>query len=243
MNKVYLVISLILVTATMCLAQTGSSADRMTVASGTAIDAQLQKNLDASKANVGDEVVLKVAKSIKQNGEVVIPKGTALIGRVTEVTRRTKENSSSRIGIVFDRIEKNGISAPFSASIVSIVNASAQAAAGDAFMADTSGSMQTSGSVSRGGSGGGLLGGVGGTVGGVVNTATQTAGVVSNTAIQGAGAATGTVGRTLSGVQISNSVSGNVSSSTTFSSPNKNVRIEKGATFNLRVASAVDRQE
>lgn len=243
MNKVYLVISLILASVTMCLAQTGFSADRASLASGTAIDAQLQKNLDASKANVGDEVVLKVSKSIKQNGEVVIPKGTSLIGRVTEVTRRTKDNSSSRLGIVFDRIEKNGLSAPFSASIVSIVNASAQAAAGDTFMADTTGSAQTSGSISDGGSGGGLLGGVGSTVGGVVNTATQTVGTVSNTAIQGANSATGTVGRTLSGVQISNSASGSASSSATLSSPNKNVRVEKGATFNLRVNAGVSRQE
>ncbi len=251
MNKIYLIISIVLACSILGFGQMekgkkaplADSGDRVSLMSGTNLDAQLQKTVDVNNAKVGDEVVLKITKSIKQNGEVVIPKGTELIGRVTEVQRRTKENSTSKLGMVFDRIQGRALSAPFSASIVSITNVAAQTAAGDSLMMDTSGSSQTSGSVSRGSSGGGLLGGVGGTVGGLVDTTTRTVGTVSNTATQTAGSATRTVGRTLAGIQISNSASGSASSSSTLSSMNKNVRVEKGATFNLRVDGQVARQE
>jgi hypothetical protein len=251
MNKVYLIVSIILTCTLLGVGQTAKgkkapladSGDRVSLMSGTNLDAQLQKTIDVNNAKVGDEVILKVTKSIKQNGEVVIPKGTELVGRVTEVQRRTKQNSTSKLGMLFDRIQGRDLSAPFSASIVSITNVAAQTAVGDSLMADTSGSSQTSGGVSRGSSGGGLLGGVGSTVGGLVNTTTQTVGTVTNTAAQTAGTATGTVGRTLNGIQISSSATGSASSSSTLSSTNKNVRVEKGATFNLRVDGQVARQE
>ncbi len=62
--------------------------------------------------------------------------------------------------MVFDRIQGRELSAPFSASIVSISNIATQVGMADSLMTDTSASSETSGGVSRGGSGGGLLGGV-----------------------------------------------------------------------------------
>ena len=61
------------------------------LAAGTAVDAQLVQNLDVKKAKVGDQVLLKVVRSVKQNGQTIIPKGANLVGRVTEVQQRTKE--------------------------------------------------------------------------------------------------------------------------------------------------------
>lgn len=255
MNKVYLGISIVLLCTVLGFGQKDTrktaplaDSDRresgFVLSSGTSIEAQLQKTVDVNNAKVGDDVILKVTKSIKQNGEVVVPKGTMLIGRITEVQKRTKESATSRLGIIFDRVQGKGLSGPFSASIVSITSAAARSAVGDSLVADTSATSQSSGSVSRGGSGGGgLLGGVGNTVGGLVNTTAQTTGSVTNTVTQTANAATGSVGRTLSGIQISGSASGSANSSTTLSSGNKNIRVEKGATFNLRADGQAARQE
>jgi hypothetical protein len=251
MNKIYLAISIIFACAILSFGQMdkskkaplSGSGDSIALMSGTSLDAQLQKTVDVNNARVGDQVVLKVSKSIKQNGEVVIPKGTQLIGRVTEVQRRTKENSMSRLGMVFDQIQGKDLAAPFSASIVSITSVAARTAVGDSLMTDTSGASQTSGGVSRSRSGGGLLGGVGSTVGGLTNTATETLGTVTNTTAQTAGTATGAVGRSLNGIQISSSTSGSANVSSTLSSTNKNLRVEKGATFNLRVSGQAARQE
>ncbi len=253
MNKVYLGISLMLICTMMCFGQIDKNKksstaasdrpDSISLMSGASLEAELQKTVDVNKAKVGDEIVLKVTKSIKQSGEVVIPKGSTLLGRVTEVQRKTKQNSESRLGMIFDRIQGKSLSAPFSASVVSITDAAANVGNGDSVMSDVSGSSRTSGSASGGSSGGGLLGGVGSTVGGLVNTTTQTAGMATNTVVQTAGTASGTIGRTINGIHISNSVNASADSSTTLYSNNKNVRIEKGATFNLKVSNKADRQE
>ena len=247
MNKFYLILSIILAAAIAGVGQTSTSAQSssstasmiepgqvFSAAASTAIDAQLQKSIDVKNAKVGDEVVLRTTKSIKQNGETVIPKGTSLIGRVTEVQRRSKDNGTSKLGMVFDRIEGKNLAAPITASITSITGVQAANSVGDVFSSSASGSSQTS--ASGGSSSGGLLGGVGSTLGGVTNTV----GGVANTAVQTvggvadiAGRTTGTLGETLNGLQISNSVSGSASGSTTLSTTNKNLRVEKGSTFRV----------
>ena len=218
------------------------------IAAGTNLEAQLESMLDVKKNKVGDEVILKTTKAIKQNGETVVPKGSKLIGRITEVKQKTKDNATSRIGMVFDRLQGKELDMPINASIVSVATAQLNAAAGDLFSTDLSGSSSTSGSASAGGrpsrgGGGGLLGGVGSTVGGVVNTTTSTvgqvAGTATNTVGNTVGHTTGTLGRTVNGLQISQSASGTASSSSTISARGKDVKIEKGATFNLRLDGSV----
>lgn len=216
--------------------------DDVLLQSGTSIEAQLQQTLDVKKAAVGDEVVLKTTKTIKQNGEVVVAKGSQLIGRVTEVQQKTKNNAQSKLGVVFDRIEGKNLSAPISATIVSITQANANTGISDTLNSDISGSSSNSGSVSRtnSGGGGGLLGGVSNTVGGVVNTTTGTVGGVTNTAGQTLGGATQSLGRTLNGIQLSQSSSTTANGATTLSTQNKNLRVEKGVMFQLRLNESVE---
>jgi hypothetical protein len=253
MKRVIFAGSLVLLLSIFSFAQESGSSratsnGRLQLDPGSSIQAELQNDVDVKRSKVGDQVVLKTTKAIKRGRETVIPKGTNLIGRITEVQQRTKGNASSKIGMVFDRIEGKNLSAPISASIVSITNAQAAAGVGDTLDAGLSGSTSTSSSVSggQGGSaGGGLLGGVtntvGGvagtatnTVGGVTNTAVQTVGGVTNTAGQTVGSTTSTLGRTLSGIQISQSISGSAQGSTTLSSADRNIKLEKGVMFQLQ---------
>lgn len=227
------------------------------LASGTTINGELQNTLDVKKAKVGDQVVLKTTKAIKQNGQTIVPKGTQLLGRVTDVAQKTKSNGGSRLGMVFDRIEGKELSAPISASITSITSLAANSSIGDT-SADLFGSSSTSATAMRsgnsggggllgGGGGGGLIGGVTNTVGsttggltntagGVLNTTTQTVGGVTNTAGRTLGNTTGSVFRTVDGIQISNSVSGSVQSGTTLSAAGKDIRLDKGTNFQLQLS-------
>lgn len=233
--------------------QNGDSGRTISLDSATNVAAQLQSTLDVKRAQVGDEVILKTTKAIKQNGETIIPKGSNLIGHVTEVQQRTKGNAMSKLGLVFDRVEGKNLSADVVATVVSITNVQAANNLGDTLGTDVMGSSSTStrgsarsssggGLLGGGSGGGGLLGGVGNTagglvggvtqtVGGVANTATQTVGGVTNTATQTLGGTTNVVGQTINGITISQSASG----STTLSSQNKNVKLEKGVTFNLQL--------
>ena len=200
------------------------------------VQAQLQNTLDVKNARVGDEVILKTTQAIKRNGQVVVAKGSQLIGHVTEVQQRAKNGTPSRLGLVFDSLKNGGTVTPISASILSITNAAAAASAGDALDSGLSGSSSTGTRTSSGGSGGGgLLGGVTNTVGGVLNSTSQTVGGVTDTVGQTVGGATSTVGQTINGLQISTSASGSAQSSTTLSSQNNNVHLDKGVTFNLSV--------
>ena len=208
--------------------------------SGTSIEGQLQQTLDVRRASVGDEVVLTTTKTIKQNGQTVVQKGTRLVGRVTEVQQKTKENTQSKLGVIFERIEGRNLSAPISATIVSITRADAGATLGDTLGSDISGGSTNSGRVSRNSSGGGLLGGVTNTVGGALNTTTNTVGGVTNSVNQTLGGTTNTVGKTLNGVRLSQSTDAAVSGATTLSTQNKNLRIEKGVTFQLRLNQSVE---
>jgi hypothetical protein len=208
--------------------------------SGTSIEAQLQQTLDVKKTSVGDEVVLTTTRAIKRNGRTVVQKGARLVGRVTEVQQKTKDNAQARLGVIFERLEGKNLSAPISASIVSITRASANATVGETLDTDLSGSSNGSGGVSRTSPGGGLLGGVTNTVGGVVNTATGTVGGVTNGAAKTVGGTTQSLGQTLNGIRLTQSSSAAANGSTMLSTGGKNLRIEKGVMFQLRLNESIE---
>ncbi|MFN6962176.1 MAG: hypothetical protein ACK4S4_00245 [Pyrinomonadaceae bacterium] len=215
-----------------------------TLNGAASIQAVLQQQLDVRTAQVGDEVILKATKTVKQDGQVVINKGATLVGRITEVQRKAEGAAGSKIALVFDRLQNGDVATPVTASIVSIVDTRSAASVGDTVMSDVSATSRTSGSAGSGSGGGGLLGGVGGvvsgvgsTVNGAANTAVGTVGGVVDTTAQTAGGVTSGAVRTINGLQISSSASGSANGSTTISSRDKNVKLEKGVTFNLLLNS------
>ena len=75
------------------------------LAAGTAISAELDKSLDSKKAKAGEAVTARTTEAIKEDGKVVIPKGTKLTGRVVRASARSKGDSDSTLGLQFDRAE------------------------------------------------------------------------------------------------------------------------------------------
>jgi hypothetical protein len=237
-------------------ARQGNKSGDVSLAQGTRIDGELQKTVDVKNAHVGDEVLLKTTRDIKQNGRTVVSKGSVLMGHVTDVARRSKQNGTSRLGMVFDRVQGKNLDAPINASIVSLIQAAASVRAADMADADVFGSSNASGSSSRSSSsssGGGLLGGAGNTVGGltggvtdmaggVVNSAGQTVGGVTNTAGRTLGNTTGRITQSANGIQIfnSNSASGSAPAGggSILSSSRSDIRLEKGATLGLELNSS-----
>jgi hypothetical protein len=215
------------------------------LASNTALTAQLENTLDAKHAKVGDRVALKTTQAVKQNGDTIIPKGARLLGHVTDVQQRTKENGESRIGVVFDRLQKGSLDMPITATIVSI--AQTQTRAGNSSVDSdmmSSSNTRASSSGQRSGSGG-LLGGVGNTVGGVVNTTTSTVGTVAGNTTNAVGNTVGTTTNTagnltgsLRGLQITQSTSATADGGSTLSLGTGNLHLESGTTFHLLVSSS-----
>ncbi len=123
--------------------------------SGTHLSGELQSAVDVRKAKVGDQVVLKTTQAIKSGGRTVVGKGAKLIGHVTEVAQKTKGESQSRVGILFDRLEQGSLAVPISVTISSITNGSANVRRNDddvfATNANSSARSTSSTSASSGG--------------------------------------------------------------------------------------------
>ena len=224
------------------------------ISGGTKIDATLANSLDAKKNKPGDRVEARTAQDVKQDGKVVLKKGTRLVGHVTEAQARTKEQAQSQLGIVFDHaLTNNGQEIPLNASIQALAAArsSVDAAAGsDDIVASGAGMGSASGAARTGG---GLMGGVASTAGATAGTVMNTAGSATGNAGGNLGAATrstGAVGGLTSMGRLSSNSSGvfgleglsitsEASSATQGSaivSSTKNVHLESGTQMLLSVA-------
>lgn len=92
------------------------------IAPGSVIPVQLSKTVDAKKAKTGDEVVATVTQDMKANsGEVLVPKDTKVIGHVTEVQARNKEQKQSELGIAFDHAVVKGDQMQLPMSIQAVI--------------------------------------------------------------------------------------------------------------------------
>jgi hypothetical protein len=120
------------------------------------IPVELTKTVDAKKARTGDEVMAKVTQDMKsQSGELLVPKETKVIGHVTEVQARSKEQKESQLAIAFDRaITKDGNTIALPMSIQAVIgqqNSNPNAPAGNLPAAGPS----PGGGMPAGGAGGG----------------------------------------------------------------------------------------
>jgi hypothetical protein len=200
---------------------------------GSTFQAELVKPVDARKNKLGDEVTAKSIQDMKSDGRVILPKGSKIIGHVTEVKQRTKGESESAVGIVFDRaLLKDGTQMPMALTIQAVASSQtvASAAASDeSMMANDSTSGMASGSGSA--TGRGLIGGVasttGNTVGGTAGTALNTANSVgANAAGSLSSTSHGVVG--LPGLALRSAVSDSASAGSVVSSKSTNVHLDSG---------------
>ncbi|HLI03416.1 MAG TPA: hypothetical protein VKU93_04010 [Terracidiphilus sp.] len=223
---------------------------------------ELQGKLDAKSARPGDQVVVKTTQKSMLADGTEIPKGTRLVGHVTEAQAHVKGHAESQLGIVFDRAElKDGRSIPIHSAIESIAPPSAMAEmAGDDDLSMSGPVAAGGGPVMAAGSGragGGLLGGGGAALGGVAQTAGRVGGGLDSTAGSAAGSvasqttagldrglhgATGAAGdvamhsTTIPGLMLSGDATG--SASGVLSAANRNVHLDSGTQMVLGVAAA-----
>ena len=151
------------------------------LSSGMAFNAALTAPVDSHKSKPGDAVTARTTESVKSEGRIILPKGTKLVGHVTQASARMKGDSESALGITFDRATlKNGQDILLNVAIQAMASAQTAASTTDADI-DTMGSAAGSGMArSRG------------AVGGLTSTASSAVPAVTNTAaaVGGAGDAT-----------------------------------------------------
>lgn len=73
------------------------------IPNGPAVTVELNSSLDSKKAKVGDKVEARTLEALRNGNEIIVPKGTKLIGHVTEAAARAKGDSESSLAIQFDK--------------------------------------------------------------------------------------------------------------------------------------------
>lgn len=212
--------------------------------SGNTIHASLVKPVDARKNRPGDQVVAKTTEDVKSDGKVVIPRGSRIVGHVTEAKAHEKGQAESALGIAFDHaVLKDGTQVPLFLALQA-VGSSATSVGGQAddesLMSSGGAARSMSGTASGAArTGGGLVSGVGSTTGALVNTGTNVGGSAEHTA-SGLGAGTssslssssqGVIG--IRNLNLASSTSS--SNAATLTSPNSNVHLDSGTQMILRV--------
>jgi hypothetical protein len=226
------------------------------LSSGATLQAELTKSVDAKKAKSGDEVTAKLTQDVKSNGKVVLRKGSKLVGHVTEAQAKDKQNTESKLGIVFDKaMVKGGQEVSFNGVIQALAPpVQGTLSAGG----DETGNIE-GGSRGNGGMGGGARtsgGPLGGAVAGATSTTesvaggvTNTAGSVANSTVGGAvnntagaavngtfnSAAHGVVG--MPGLALNTAAAGSAQGSV-ISSASRNVKLDSGTQMVLQVTGS-----
>lgn len=180
-------------------------------ATNSTMAAALTHPVDAKKNKPGDPVKARLTHACHSPDGTLLPKGTELVGHVTQAQSREKNQSESDLGVVFDKaVLKNGQEVPIKGTIQAI--AAAQNTASTADNLDDAGLGRGSvagGGVARGGlvgggsaepgragfvgGGNGALG-VGGATSGLGNTVGSATAPVSNVGAGARGAVGSTAG-------------------------------------------------
>lgn len=126
------------------------------IAAGTVIPAELSKSVDAKKSKSGDKVEAKTTMDLLSHGQIVIPRNTKIVGRVTDAKAHSKESPDSKVEVAFDRmIMKDGRELPFQ-TVIQAIGKPEQLASGGGNepMSENPGAMPAPGGPATGGGGG-----------------------------------------------------------------------------------------
>jgi hypothetical protein len=97
------------------------------LAGGITIQVSLEKSVDARRNHAGDQVLARTTENVNSKRQIVIPKGSKLVGHVTEVRAKAKDESRSVLGIRFERaVLKDGHEIPLAVSIQALAAADAK---------------------------------------------------------------------------------------------------------------------
>ena len=87
--------------------------------------AVLTKSLESKSATANQEVILRTTSDVIVNGKVIIPKGSKLLGHVSEVATKGKDEPQSVLAIIIEKaVTTDGTEIPLQAIIAAVARPS-----------------------------------------------------------------------------------------------------------------------
>jgi hypothetical protein len=195
--------------------QAAAKAGELNTAATSNVSAELTKKIDTNNARVGDQVFAKTTSAATLSNGTKLPKGTRLLGQITDVHAKSSADKTSHVAFSLDRaVLHDGRQIPVHATLTSLAAPAAMASAGTTDDLAPGGGMTGASAGGRASGGGGLLGGATrtttGATGGVVNSGTSLVGNTANGVGTTAGSALqSTTAAGSSGARASESATGN----------------------------------
>jgi hypothetical protein len=92
------------------------------VVAGTGIYAELNGGVDSKKAKAGDAITLHTTEAVKSSDDrMILPKGTKVIGHVTQSEAEAKGANKATLGLAFDKaLLKDGHEVPLNVIVQAI---------------------------------------------------------------------------------------------------------------------------
>jgi hypothetical protein len=88
------------------------------IAARLALVAELARPIDAKKARAGEQIEARLTMDLISHGQIVIPRGTKIIGRIISATDPTRRPGNAAVEITLDRIVlKKSAEIPLKAAI------------------------------------------------------------------------------------------------------------------------------
>ena len=118
MKSAKLAIFLSTLFAAGAMAQSPASSEttnsEVSIAGGTAINAELDTSIDSKKAKSGEPVMAHTTEAMKAaDNREIMPKGTKLLGHVTQAESRSNGGTETKVAIQFDKAKlKDGQEVP-----------------------------------------------------------------------------------------------------------------------------------
>ncbi len=177
-------------------AQASASGSAAETADMRPVAGELVEKLDSKSAKVGDTVIVKTTEKASTSSGAVIPKGSRLVGHVTDVRAHSKDSQDSSLAVQFDRAELKGGQTMAIHSVIESIAPPVAAASIDSEDSLGGGMRSAGGGRSSGGLGGlgggavsgagSLAGGAGGMAGGTTRSL-GTTGSVADSGVASAG--------------------------------------------------------
>ena len=110
-----------MVTSPSSLSAQGQPAATAAPPTSPEIHAVLEKVVHPKKVSVGDAVTARLTESTKLKDGTELPKGTHIVGKVTEIKVKADKEGPSKLGILFDKAQmKDGKEVPLTMALVSV---------------------------------------------------------------------------------------------------------------------------
>jgi type IV secretory pathway VirB10-like protein len=95
--------------------------ETIVVPANTQLTLRLETAVTSHSSTPGDRVTARVERAVSDDGNIVLPGGTVLHGRVTEADGAGRVKGRARVAVSFDRIVVRGRSYPIEATIISAI--------------------------------------------------------------------------------------------------------------------------